>query len=525
MPMVYWATGRSRQSLDGKDGAGRMDTMTQSLTQASGTFDSVNPATGEVIGTFPVHGPADVDAVVEQAQEAARWWSGLGWKARQRRLLAWKSYLMRYIGRLSELVHNETGKPLADAQLEIFLAVVHIDWAARNARKVLSPRRVRSGLAAINHASTVEYHPLGVVGVIGPWNYPVFTPMGSLAYALAAGNAVVFKPSEYTPAVGSWLVSSFSEVVPEQPVLQLVTGDGRTGDALARSAVSKISFTGSSATARRVMAACAGNLTPLIAECGGKDALLVAGDADLDAAADAAAWGAVSNAGQTCIGVERVYVVSDAYHAFLEKLTERLGRARPGDDRGAAYGPMTMPTQADVIEQHIADALARGGRTVLGGMDSVHRPYVSPVVLTDVPEESRAVREETFGPTVTVTAVADLGEAVRLANASGYALGSAVFTKSKKQGMAAARALRAGMTSVNSVIGFATVPALPFGGVGESGFGRIHGADGLREFCRPKSITRLRMRPPVNLTSLERPDKDLRRLLTVGTLLHGKRYR
>jgi acyl-CoA reductase-like NAD-dependent aldehyde dehydrogenase len=489
------------------------------------TFDSVNPATSEVIGTFPAHSRADVDAIVARASEAAAWWAALSWKARQARLLAWKSYLIRYIGRLAELVHTETGKPLDDAKLEIVLAVVHIDWAARNARRVLGPRRVRSGLAAINHASSVERVPVGVVGVIGPWNYPVFTPMGSIAYALAAGNAVVFKPSEYTPAVGGALVSSFAEIVPEFGVLQLVTGDGRAGEALALSAVDKISFTGSAASARKVMASCAQNLTPLIAECGGKDALLVGSDANLDAAADAAAWGALSNAGQTCIGVERVYVADDVYHSFLEKLAERMGPARAGDDRGAAYGPMTMPSQLDVVEDHIADALARGGRAVLGGMQSVRRPFVDPVLLADVPEQSAAVQEETFGPTVTVTRVADLPEAVKLANASGYGLGSSVFAGSRRRAMAAARSLRTGMTSVNSVIAFATVPALPFGGVGESGFGRIHGADGLREFTRVKAITRQRMRPLVNVTSLARTDKDLRRLLNLMTFVHGRRYR
>jgi acyl-CoA reductase-like NAD-dependent aldehyde dehydrogenase len=502
-----------------------MDTLARSLAKPSETFDSVNPATAEVIATFPVCTQTEVDAAVERAHEAARWWAGLSWKDRERRLLAWKSHLIRYIGRLAELVHNETGKPLDDAKLEIFLAVESINWAARHARKVLARRSVRSGLVALNHASSVEYQPLGVIGVIGPWNYPVFTPMGSIAFALAAGNAVVFKPSEFTPAVGGWLVSALREVVPEQPVLQLVTGDGRTGEALARSAVSKISFTGSTSTAKRVMATCAENLTPIIAECGGKDAVLVAADANLDAAADAAAWGAVSNAGQTCIGVERVYVAESVFQPFLDKLRQRLAEARPGDDRGAAYGPMTMPTQADVIEQHIADALARGGRTVLGGMQSIRRPFISPVVLTGVPEESRAVREETFGPTVTVTAVADLDEAIELANASRYGLGSAVFTKSKKRGMAAARALRTGMTSINSVLGFATVPALPFGGVSDSGFGRIHGADGLREFARAKAVTRQRMRPPLNLMTLSRTDKDLKRLLDLATLMHGRHYR
>ena len=502
-----------------------MDTLHTGQTKAPETFDSVNPATSEVISTFPVFGPDEVSAALGRAREAATWWADLDWKDRQTRLLAWKSHLIRYIGRLAELVHNETGKPLDDAKLEIVLAIVHIDWAARNAKRVLGPRRVRPGLTALNQAAYLEYPPLGVIGVIGPWNYPVFTPIGSIAYALAAGNAVLFKPSELTPAVGGWLVSSFGEVVPEHPVLQLITGAGATGDALARSGVDKIAFTGSTATARKVMAACAQNLTPMIAECGGKDALLVDSDANLDAAADAAAWGAVSNAGQTCIGVERVYVVDEVYNTFIDKLTERMSGIRAGDDREADYGPMTMPGQLEVVEDHIADAIARGGRAVIGGMQSIRRPYVDPVILADVPEQSIAVQDETFGPTVTVSRVSDLSEAVDRANASKYGLGSKVFAGNAKKAMAAARALRSGMTSINSVIAFATVPGLPFGGVGDSGFGRIHGPDGLREFTRAKAITRQRMKPPLNLTTLTRSDKDMNRLLTLTTLLHGKRYR
>jgi acyl-CoA reductase-like NAD-dependent aldehyde dehydrogenase len=498
---------------------------TQGPARPAGTFPTMNPATSEVIATFPVFGEDDVAEAVESAHRAASWWAGLPWKERRTRLLAWKSYLTRYIGRLAELVHTETGKPLADAQLEVLLAIVHIDWAARNARKVLGPRRVRSGLVAINQAATLEYQPLGVVGVIGPWNYPVLTPVGSIAYALAAGNAVVFKPSELTPAVSGWLVSSFAEVVPEQPVLQLITGDGQTGEFLARSAVNKIAFTGSAATAKKVMAACAENLTPIVAECGGKDALIVAADADLDAAADAAAWGALTNAGQTCVGVERVYVADGVYHSFLEKLIDRMSQVRPGDDREADYGPMTLPGQVEVVERHIADALARGGRAVVGGLASIRKPFIGPVILTEVPEESRAVAEETFGPTITVAPVADLDEGVRLANASRYGLGSSVFARNKKAGMAAARSLRSGMTAVNSVISFVGVPSLPFGGSGDSGFGRIHGADGLREFTRPKSITRQRMKPMVNVTSFSRTDQDMRKLLTLATVLHGRRYK
>jgi acyl-CoA reductase-like NAD-dependent aldehyde dehydrogenase len=492
-------------------------------------LETVNPATGEVLATFPEHGRREVDAAVAAAREAAVWWIGLGWNGRRLRLLAWKSYLVRYMGRLAQLMHEETGKPLDDAKLEIILAILHIDWAARHARRVLRPRRVRSGLAAINQVSTVEYPPVGVVGVIGPWNYPVFTPVGSIAYALAAGNAVVFKPSELTPATGSWLVRAFSEALAvfgePVPVLQVVTGSGSTGEALARSGVNKIAFTGSAATARKVMAAAADNLTPVLAECGGKDALLVSADADLDAAADAAAWGAMSNAGQTCVGIERVYVADAVYHSFLERLAARVSELRPGTDLGASYGPMTMPAQADVVAKHLTDALARGGRAVVGGADAVSPPFVYPVVLTDVPEHSRAVTEETFGPTVTVTSVVNMAEAVSYANASRYGLGSAVFAKDKSAALSVARSLRSGMTSINSVIGFALVPALPFGGVGESGFGRIHGADGLREFARPKAITRQRMRPLINLTSFGRTDKDMRRIIALVTLLHGRLYR
>jgi acyl-CoA reductase-like NAD-dependent aldehyde dehydrogenase len=489
------------------------------------TFDSLNPATSDPVGTFPVFGEHEVAETVARARDAAAWWSALPAKERMTKLLAWKSYLTRYIMRLAELVHAETGKPVADAQLEILLAVVHIDWAAKNARKVLGPRKVRPGIVAINQAATVEYQPLGVVGVIGPWNYPVFTPMGSIAYALAAGNAVVFKPSEFSPAVGGWLVSSFAEVVPDYPVLQLVTGYGDTGNFLAKSGVDKIAFTGSTKTAKKVMAACAENLTPMVAECGGKDALLVSADADLDAAADAAVWGALSNAGQTCIGVERVYVAQDIYHTFLEKLAERVSGLRPGDDREADYGPMTMPSQLDVIEQHIADAMACGGRAVVGGLGSIRKPYVGPVVLADVPESSKAVTDETFGPTMTVTPVTNLAEGVRLANLSRYGLGGSVFARNKRAAMEAARALNAGMTSINSVISYASVPALPFGGSGDSGFGRIHGADGLREFAKAKAITRQRMKPLVNLTSFTRTDKDMNKILTLATILHGKRYK
>ncbi|MQY06787.1 aldehyde dehydrogenase family protein [Actinomadura macrotermitis] len=496
------------------------------VTENPATFSSLNPATGEVVAEHPVHDAAAVGQALERAREAAAWWGALGWKERRLRLLNVKGSLTRNLSRMAELIHQETGKTLQDAQLETIMAITHLDWAARNAEKVLGPRGVYPGLMALNHKCVLEYQPLGVVGVIGPWNYPIFTPMGSIAYALAAGNTVVFKPSEFTPGVGLFLAELVDAVVPEHPVLQVVTGLGETGAALASSPlVDKIAFTGSGPTAKRVMAACAQNLTPLVAECGGKDVCIVDADADLDAAADAALWGAMSNAGQTCIGVERVYVVDSAYDAFLGKLTDKARDLRPGFDREAAYGPITMPKQLDIIERHIKDALDKGGKAVVGGPESVRKPYVEPVVLTDVPEDSAAVCEETFGPTITVHRVRDLDEAVERANATSYGLAGTVFSGSKGRAMDTARRIRSGMTSVNAFAAFATVAALPFGGVGESGFGRIHGADGLREFARPKAITRQRFALPMNLTSFERTEKEMARVLQLVNMLHGKRYK
>ena len=244
-------------------------------------------------------------------------------------LQQWKGVITRRMAQLAEVVHRETGKPHGDAQLEIALAIDHLDWASKHAKKVLGRHKVPSGLLMANQASSVAYHPLGVIGVIGPWNYPVFTPMGSIVYALAAGNPVVFKPSEYTPGVGTWLADSFSEVVHGRPVFQVVTGLGETGNALCLADVDKLAFTGSGATGKKVMAACATNLTPVIIEAGGKDSLIVDEDADVAAAAEATLWGGFSNAGQTCVGIERVYVHEKVFDAFMSELTAQAQSVRP----------------------------------------------------------------------------------------------------------------------------------------------------------------------------------------------------
>jgi acyl-CoA reductase-like NAD-dependent aldehyde dehydrogenase len=499
------------------------DVTLGSTTLGSATLRSTNPATGEVVGEYPIATQADVAAAVDRARQAAAWWRRIGWDERKRWLLAWKHSIVHGIEDLAALIRAETGKPHDDAVLEVMLAVEHLDWALRNARRVLGPRKVPSGMLAVNHVSTLEYQPFGVIGVIGPWNYPVYTPMGAISYALAAGNAVVFKPSELTPGVGGWLADRWAEVMPEHVLLQVLIGTGETGAALCGSDVDKVAFTGSGATARRVMNACAESLTPLVAECGGKDALIVAEDADLTAAARAAVFGAMGNAGQTCAGVERVYVHTAVYDEFVRLVREAAERLTPGGANEAPYGPITMPKQLDVIRRHIGDALNRGGTAVVGGEDSVRPPFVSPVVLVDVPEDSAAVTEETFGPTIVIERVHNLDHAVELANASRYGLAASVFTANGQRGVEIARELRCGAASVNAVLGFAAVPSLPFGGVGESGFGRIHGADGLREFARAKSITRQRFRPLADLMSFDRGKRDMSLSLRLFRLRHAKR--
>ncbi len=494
------------------------------MPETQQTFDSYSPADGRVLAKFPLMDSTAVAEAVDRARIAGSWWGDLSFRERRRYLMRVKSILARRAEELAEVVHRENGKPTDDALLEILLSIEHVDWAARNAEHVLGRRRVRPGLLTLNQDARVSHQPLGVVGVIGPWNYPVFTPMGSLAYALAAGNAVVFKPSEYTTDVGRWLVAAMQEAIPDQPVAQLVTGDGSTGAALCAAGVDKISFTGSARTGRKVAAACAESLTPVLMELGGKDAVLVDAGADLEKAASAATFGAYHNAGQTCAGVERVYVHEAVYHEFVERVADKVRALSPGTTRESAYGPMTMPQQIDVVRRHVLDALARGGQAVVGGPESVGDRVIGPVLLTNVPEDSTAVTEETFGPVIVVNPVRDLDEAVDRSNASSFGLSAAIFSKDRRAMERAAARLRVGSVTMNSWVMNAGVAALPWGGVGESGFGRIHGDDGLREFTRTKATTRERFPLPValNITNFDRHPRAADLVRRTFALVHGR---
>ncbi|MGW6728027.1 aldehyde dehydrogenase family protein [Nocardia sp. NPDC055029] len=499
--------------------------MTQ-VEETKQVLTSVDPATGEAVAEFPVMSSKEVDEVVERAREVSKWWASRSWAERERYLLRWASWLVEHADELIDLLVVEQGKARETAfLLELVPTLEQIRWAARNARKVLGRRTVWPGALLSNHSATIQYNPYGVVGVIGPWNYPVFTPAGQMAaYALAAGNTVVLKPSEYTPRIGKFLVDSFELANPDVPlgVLSLVTGYGQTGAALCRSGVDKIGFTGSTPTGKRILAACAENLVPAVLECGGKDAMIVAEDADVPAAAKAAAWGGMVNAGQTCVGIEQVYVVDGVKDRFLDELRTQLHDIRAGQDPDAPYGPMTTGPQVETVRRHIDDALDRGATAVVGGRDSVRAPYVDPVVLVDPADDSLAVTEETFGPVLVVRAVSDVEEAITLVNSRRFGLGASVF--SRRRGREIADRVRSGMVGINCALSFVGIPSLPFGGVGESGFGRVHGADGLREFAVPKSFAQQHFAVPGMDTVTLRPSRfTIDAIRRVMQIRHGRR--
>jgi acyl-CoA reductase-like NAD-dependent aldehyde dehydrogenase len=484
------------------------------------TFQSLNPVTGDVIATHPITTTAQVYEATTIAYDAFERWSASGFRSRRKILLAYSEAILKEIDRLSDLVTLETGKPHSDATLEIALAAHHIAWAARNVESVLRTAHRSPGLLMANMSATVERSPLGAVGVIGPWNYPVFTPMGSIAYALAAGNTVIFKPSEYTPGVGIALAELFAEVAGDDEIFQVITGLGETGAALCESGVKKLAFTGSTATAKKVAALCASSLTPVIAECGGKDPVIVAEDANLSAAADATVWSALSNAGQTCIGAERVYVDEKVADLFIEKVIAIATEIHAGIPQSAHYGPATMPSQIKIIQSHVKDALKKGGVAAFGGPQSIQGNFVQPVILLDVPEDSLAITDETFGPTLVINRVPDMDSAIALANASRYGLGASIW--SRRQGKRIASQLQCGMVAINSTISFASVASVPFGGVKDSGYGRIHGPEGLLEFTYPRTVVRARFKMPLAITSFNRTEKTDRLIVKILTILRGR---
>ena len=490
---------------------------TATSTQTTDRLSSYNPATGEVVGTVPVHTAADVDAAVARARVASRAWSALSFEARAEELTAFRKAIAAHADELADLLHRENGKPELEAYVEVMMALGHVQHAAARAEIAMAPKKVSAGMLA-NFRATVSYHPLGVIGVIGPWNYPLFTPMGSIAYALAAGNAVVFKPSELTPLLAVKLAEIAAKTFALPDLLQVVTGAGATGAALAKAAVDKIAFTGSAATGKRVMMAASERLTPVLLELGGKDPMIVADDADLEKAAEACVYGALTNAGQACISVERVYVADAVHDRFVDEVVKNVRALKVGGDDGH-LGAMTSPAQVAIVKDHLDDAIAKGAKVHTGGPAAISGSYIQPTVLTNVDHKMKVMSDETFGPVIPIQRVDSLDEAVKLANDTTYGLGSSVFAG--KSARSIAGKLRAGMTSINSVMGFAGIPSLPFGGVGDSGFGRIHGDEGIREFTRVKSTAEQVMSIPLNMMTFRQPKDMTKRLKGMIKQLYG----
>lgn len=447
------------------------------------------PDTGRTIGEVPVLGPEAVRGRVERARAAGRAWADRPVEERADGVRRLRDLLVERMEGMADTVARETGKTLVDVYVgEVHPACDGLGWAADHAPRVLGERRHRL-LGPGTHRGRVRWEPYGVAGVITPWNFPLAITAGALGSALAAGNAVVLKPSELTPYTSLALAELASEVLPDPDLVQVATGDGSTGRALVDAPVDVLSFTGSVATGREVMGRAARHLTPVVLELGGKDAMIVLEDADLERAARGAVWGAFFHAGQICQSVERALVHRDVHDRFLRRVVEETRGLRTGPrSEDPDVGALTRPEQADVVEEHVEDAVGKGADVLTGGRRREGPgTFYEPTVLAGVTPEMRVFREETFGPVLPVTWFDDEEEAVRLANDTRYGLDAYVWTADRERGWRLARRLEAGSVMLNDCASNYGFPELPFGGVKESGFGRTHGEEGLRAFARPRS--------------------------------------
>jgi acyl-CoA reductase-like NAD-dependent aldehyde dehydrogenase len=454
-----------------------------------------NPATGEIVTTVPDLDAAAVAELARRGRIAQPTWEAYGFEGRARVLRRMQKWVMDNSERIIETIVSETGKTYEDAQLaEISYGAAAFGFWAKNAEEYLADERVHtSSLFVKGKKLILRWRPLGLVGVIGPWNYPLVNSFGDCIPALAAGNAVIMKPSEVTPLTSMLLAEGFAECGVPADVFQVATGRGQTGAALIEQ-VDMIMFTGSTRTGRKVAEAAARRLIPCSLELGGKDPMIVLADADLERAANVATYYSMQNSGQTCISIERAYVEAPVYDEFVAKVTDKVRALRQGRPDGGPgtveVGSMTFPPQVDIVEDHVNDALAKGAHALTGGHrgDQNGGHYFEPTVLVDVDHSMKIMREETFGPTLPIMKVKDAEEALRLANDSEYGLAGSVFSKNTDKGEKLARRVEAGAVCVNdAIINFAALE-LPMGGVKASGLGSRHGAGGIRKYCNQQAI-------------------------------------
>ena len=463
-------------------------------TAGGGDIPVENPATGQIVAHVPDLDAAAVAEMAARARAAQPQWEAYGFEARGRILLRAQKWLMENSERVISTIVSETGKTYEDAEFaEIAYAANAFGFWAKNAPSYLADERIKSAQILLKGKKLIlRYRPLGLVGVIGPWNYPLTNSFGDCIPALAAGNSVILKPSEVTPLTSMLLAEGLRECGLPEGVFGVATGRGPTGAALTEQ-VDMIMFTGSTATGRKVAEAAAKRLIPCSLELGGKDPMIVLSDADLERAANVAVYYAMQNAGQTCISIERAYVEAPVYDEFVAKVSEKVRALRVGAPRGPGsvdVGAITFPPQLETISSHVEEAVDKGARVLAGGkaVEGVGGRFYEPTVLVDVDHTMKIMTEETFGPTLPIMKVADVEEAVRLANESPYGLGASVFTRNTERGEQIARRLQAGAANVNDAVVNYTALELPMGGAKASGLGSRHAAGGIRKYCSQQAI-------------------------------------
>ena len=453
----------------------------------------VNPSTGRENGRVPLMDADDVTAAVQRARQAQHAWSQLSYRARAQFVLRAREIVLAQVDEIAALISRETGKPAAEAtSMEIVPALDLMHYFARHTERMLTRQKIAIGqYDLMGRSSYVVYKPLGVVGIISPWNFPWATPLDEVVMALMAGNAVVLKPSELTPLSALKIGEVFQQARLPEGLLEIVTGDGSTGAALVDAPVDKIMFTGSVATGKRVAEVAARHLTPVVLELGGKDPMVVLEDANLTNAARAAVWGGFCNAGQACASIERLYVHESVAKEFTELVvneTRKLKLGPPAD--GIDLGAMTNERQLHIVEEHIQDAVERGAHIETGGrrVENTDGWFHEPTVVTRVDHSMDIMRDETFGPVLPIMTFTTDDEAVRLANDSVYGLTAAVFTADVARGRRLAEQIDAGTVMVNEVVYTHAIAQTPWGGVKQSGYGRTHGRLGLLELVIPQHI-------------------------------------
>lgn len=480
-----------------------MATAAQTLTQngkgtTEGGVEVRCPADGRLVGTVPEMGASEVAEVAARLRAAQPEWERIGPEGRARHLLNWLDWLLDNESRILELVQAESGKSSGDTKIETMVAAEVINYYAKNGAEFLGVQNVKPHNAVgATKRLRLYYRPYQLVGQIFPWNYPLAMPMMDVPPALMAGAAVISKPSEVTPLAWAEIVRGWNEEIGAPPVLACVTGTGKAGAAVV-DAVDMIMFTGSVKTGKAIAVQAAERLIPASLELGGKDAMIVLEDADIDRAVGGAVWGGLFNAGQSCIAVERVYVQEPVYDQFVSKLTERVNALRTGMDPADSYstdfGALANDKQMEIVERHVRDAVDKGARALTGGKRGSQGLIYEPTVLVDVDHTMQCMTEETFGPTIPVMKVASEQEAIRLANDSIYGLNGSVWTKDQERGERVATQLETGGVSVNNAMATIFQFPLPFGGWKQSGIGtRFGGATGLLKYCHTQAVTTERL--------------------------------